>query len=221
MKNFTCKIQPSVLLILISISLTHTSSSFADILSWDANSEEDLAGYNLYYDTSSPNNGSVVDVGNVTDYSLNNLNLNEDEIYYLVLTSYDTSGNESGFSEEVSFFPDDEIPDYEDNCPNYYNPNQEDTYPSSGNGIGDACDCEGDFDCDGDVDGWDGMLFQADYGRSPIQNPCENVNSCNGDFNCDGDVDGDDADVFKEDLGRNFYNHPCPPCEMSDWCNYQ
>ena len=46
----------------------------------------------------------------------------------------------------------DGIPDHEDNCPLDYNTDQEDTYPPGGNGIGDACDCESDLDCDGDVD---------------------------------------------------------------------
>ena len=42
-----------------------------------------------------------------------------------------------------------------DNCQFVKNPNQEDTYPPEGNGIGDACDCEGDFNCDGSVDAID------------------------------------------------------------------
>ena len=33
--------------------------------------------------------------------------------------------------------------------------NQEDTYPPQGNEIGDSCECESDFDCDGDVDAGD------------------------------------------------------------------
>ena len=37
--------------------------------------------------------------------------------------------------------------------------NQEDTYPPQGNGIGDACECEGDFTCDGDVDADDVTAF--------------------------------------------------------------
>ncbi|MCK5011772.1 MAG: sulfatase-like hydrolase/transferase, partial [Deltaproteobacteria bacterium] len=45
----------------------------------------------------------------------------------------------------------DGIPDNDDNCPYVFNPNQKDTYPPGGNGIGDACDCEGDFNCDGNV----------------------------------------------------------------------
>ena len=36
---------------------------------------------------------------------------------------------------------------------------QADTYPPGGNGIGDACDCEGNFDCDVDVDGAEVTAF--------------------------------------------------------------
>jgi hypothetical protein len=53
--------------------------------------------------------------------------------------------------------------------------NQEDNYPGpDGNGLGDACECEGDFDCDGDVDGSDANLFKRDFGRSILKNPCPN-----------------------------------------------
>jgi len=50
--------------------------------------------------------------------------------------------------------------------------NQEDNYPPSGNGVGDACDCEGNFDCDGDVDGSDASKFKEDFGRSIFINQC-------------------------------------------------
>jgi hypothetical protein len=46
----------------------------------------------------------------------------------------------------------DGTPNCNDNCPNIYNPGQED---SNGNKIGDACECEGDSEPDGDVDGRD------------------------------------------------------------------
>jgi len=108
----------------------------------------------------------------------------------------------------------------EDNCPDNYNPGQEDTYPPGGNGIGDACECEGDFDCDGDVDETDAALFKADFGRNQYKNPCTNDNPCNGDFDCDGDVDWSDAEIFKSDFGRNALKNPCPPCAGGNWCVY-
>ena len=32
--------------------------------------------------------------------------------------------------------------------------------------------CEGNFDCDQDVDGTDAAVFKQDFGRSPFSNPC-------------------------------------------------
>ena len=32
--------------------------------------------------------------------------------------------------------------------------------------------CEGNFDCDGDVDGTDAAVFKSDFGRSGFNNPC-------------------------------------------------
>jgi hypothetical protein len=104
-----------------------------------------------------------------------------------------------------------------DNCPGDYNPNQEDSYPPGGNNIGDACECESDFDCDGDVDGTDAFTFTTDSGRTN----CSAQNPCNGDFDCDGDVDAEDETKFLEDFGRNQYYKPCPACIVGDWCTYQ
>ena len=76
-----------------------------------------------------------------------------------------------------------------DNCPTIANPLQEDTYPPGGNSCGDACECEGNFDCDQDQDGSDAATFKADFGRSPFFIPCTNENQCKGDFNCNGKID--------------------------------
>ena len=114
----------------------------------------------------------------------------------------------------------DGIPDSEDNCPDTGNPGQEDTYPPQGNGIGDACECESDFDCDGDVDADDVAAFLTDFGRFQFNNPCVNGNQCNGDCECDTDVDADDVEKFLEDFGRFQFNNPCPACAVGDWCVY-
>ena len=86
--------------------------------------------------------------------------------------------------------------------------NQEDTYPPDGNGIGDACDCEGDFNCDGNVDAVDVDAFLADFGRSQFFNPCSNALPCNGDFDCNLNVDAADVDKFLEDFGRSQFFNP-------------
>jgi hypothetical protein len=71
-------------------------------LTWDPNSETDLAGYEIYYGTSSGNYQWNIDVGNVTIYTLTGLN--PGMTYYIAATAYNTSGYESGYSNEVSFF---------------------------------------------------------------------------------------------------------------------
>jgi len=88
------------------------------------------------------------------------------------------------------------------------------------NGVGDACTCEADFDCDGDVDANDVTTFITEIGRSVFNNPCTNDNPCNGDFECDTDVDADDVDKFLEDFGRSPLINPCPFCAVGDWCSY-
>jgi hypothetical protein len=87
-------------------------------------------------------------------------------------------------------------------------------------GYGDACDCEGNFDCDQDCDGTDAALFKIDFGRSGFSDPCTSNETCNGDFDCDVDVDGTDAAVFKKDFGRSGFSSPCPTCTTGDWCIY-
>lgn len=106
----------------------------------------------------------------------------------------------------------------------YCSRNQEDDYPPGGKGIGDACDCEGNFNCDidTDVDGSDAFTFKSSFGRSPILNPCTRDSPCHGDFNCDHDCDGTDAARFKQDFGRSAFSNPCPACTAGvEWCQYQ
>jgi hypothetical protein len=107
-----------------------------------------------------------------------------------------------------------------DNCPGTSSPNPFDTYPPGGNACGDACDCEGNFDGDRDVDSTDAALFKRDYGRSVIYSPCTNELPCNGDFLCDKDVDSSDAALFKQDYGRSAMINPCPGCVTTPWCVY-
>ena len=114
----------------------------------------------------------------------------------------------------------DGISDDVDNCPNHYNPNQEDTYPPQGNGIGDACDCECDFDCSRTVDAEDVTNFLNDFARNEFNDPCTNDSPCNGDVDCSGSCDATDVTKLLEDFGRNQFNNPCPACEVGGWCSY-
>lgn len=69
-------------------------------VSWNPNSESDLAGYKVYYGDRSGNYPTVINVGNVTTYTVSNLQ--GGVTYYFVVTAYDNSGNESSYSLEVS-----------------------------------------------------------------------------------------------------------------------
>ena len=114
----------------------------------------------------------------------------------------------------------DGISDADDNCPDTFNPNQDDTMPPGGNDCGDACECEGNFDGNDNVDGTDASSFKNDFGRGGYNSPCTDANPCNGDFDCDDNVDGSDASIFKADFGRGGYNNPCPSCPTDPWCDY-
>ncbi|HJT22848.1 MAG TPA: hypothetical protein VJ746_20410 [Nitrospira sp.] len=66
-------------------------------------SDSDLAGYNIYVGTSSgvynyP--GSPFQIGKVNTYTINNLP--NGQTYFFALSAYDTSGNNSALSAEVS-----------------------------------------------------------------------------------------------------------------------
>src|SRR2546428_12525071 len=76
------------------------SSAAQVTLALDPNTEPDLAGYKLYYGTSSGSYQFSVDVGNVTSYTLSGLL--EGRIYYFVVTAHNLSLAESGFSNEVN-----------------------------------------------------------------------------------------------------------------------
>ena len=60
----------------------------------------DLAGYKVYYGTASGVYGTPTDAGNVTTYSLTGLT--KGTTYYVAVTAYDTSNNESVKSTEGS-----------------------------------------------------------------------------------------------------------------------
>ncbi len=69
-------------------------------LAWDPNTESDVAGYKVYYGTSSGNYEKAVDIGKTTEYLISGLT--KGQTYYISVTAYDTASNESGFSNEVT-----------------------------------------------------------------------------------------------------------------------
>jgi hypothetical protein len=74
----------------------------ADVtLSWQTSSSTNVTGYNIYYGTVSGNYTGKVMVGNVATTTISNLNCGT--TYYFSATALDSSGNESGFSNETQF----------------------------------------------------------------------------------------------------------------------
>jgi hypothetical protein len=74
----------------------------ADVtLSWDRNAEPTVVGYRVYYGTSSRSYSDVVNAGTSTTYVVTGLD--SDRKYFFTVTAYDSEGNESGFSNEVSW----------------------------------------------------------------------------------------------------------------------
>jgi len=68
-------------------------------LTWNSNTEEDLSHYVLYYGRSSGvYSSTTLDSSNTATVT----GLLDGVRYYFVITAVDTSGNESGFSDEVS-----------------------------------------------------------------------------------------------------------------------
>ena len=97
---------PLVLALLFVASLASLPSSALGAstvtLEWDANTETNLAGYNLKYGRSSGQYSSVSNVGRSTVATVPNLG---EGWYFFVVTAYDTIGLESDPSDEVPYLP--------------------------------------------------------------------------------------------------------------------
>lgn len=93
-----------VLMIILVTSLA-IARPYNIIFKWDANTESDLAGYRLYQSEISKNyTNKVADVS--SDIMTCTINTNITTKQYFALTAYDTSNNESNYSDEVFFLPD-------------------------------------------------------------------------------------------------------------------
>jgi hypothetical protein len=66
----------------------------------DGSSVTDLAGYVIYYGSTSGTYDHSIDVGNVTTYTLTGLT--PGQIYYVAATSYNTSDKQSGYTDELT-----------------------------------------------------------------------------------------------------------------------
>jgi len=71
------------------------------LLAWGANREADLAGYNVYCYSVLRDTLMVVDVGLDREFDLDVLDAGS--VYFLNVSAYDESGNESGLSESAVY----------------------------------------------------------------------------------------------------------------------
>jgi Fibronectin type III domain/Viral BACON domain len=85
--------------VLATLAITAPASGTAT-LTWNANSEADLAGYKVYMGNTSRSYSSPINVGKVTTFKV--MNLQPGKTYYFAVTAYNTSAKESGYSNEVN-----------------------------------------------------------------------------------------------------------------------
>jgi uncharacterized membrane protein len=85
----------------VSLTLSVTAANTAT-LSWNASTESDLAGYKVYQGTGSGTYGAPLTTLPKTTTSFTATGLQNGTTYFFVITSYDNSGNESAYSNEVS-----------------------------------------------------------------------------------------------------------------------
>ena len=145
------------LLFLLLFALTRDVAAANVTLAWDPNPEPNLAGYKIHYGSQSHSYTSSIDVGKQTSYTITGLA--DGQTYYFAATAYDTEGNQSDYSTEVTWasappldtdgdgISDDEETSYRTD------PNKIDT---DGDGISDGDELAfwgGDYNADFDDDG--------------------------------------------------------------------
>lgn len=98
----------SIVIAIFIVTLYAVAAFSAQILvTWDANTEPDLAGYKVYCGTASGQYGAPV---TVTTPSYTFQGATDKTTYYVAVSAIDTSGNESALSDEVSVYVPDVTP---------------------------------------------------------------------------------------------------------------
>jgi len=202
-------------------------------LSWDKNTEIDLAGYKIYFDDDQngpPYNGvayysgqnSPIDVADANNHFLRGLQ--SAHRYYVAVTAYDVVGNESSFSREIVFYntlpPDSDSDGMPDSWEIKYAEAANGLIPTADDGM---LDNDGDgltnFEeyisdnnpLDSDTDG-DGVKDSNDICPNTGPNVIVDANGCPiGDFDLDGAVGLRDL--------RDFVLHWLEvDCKDPKWC---
>jgi Fibronectin type III domain len=88
--------------LLVGGSLSQAQETASVTLAWDPPSgASGIAGYRVYYGTSSGSYPQIINVGNTTTATVSNLV--SGQTYYFVVTDYNTAGLESAPSNQASF----------------------------------------------------------------------------------------------------------------------
>jgi len=91
-----------LLLLLAVLSLLVPAAHAGEVtVAWDPNPEPEVAGYKIYYGTSSGNYTASLDAGSATSALVSGLQ--EGVTYFFSAVAYDASNNESGFSNEITY----------------------------------------------------------------------------------------------------------------------
>lgn len=89
-----------ILVLLMIIAMVHAQAYAAVVrISWNANTDSDLAGYNVYYGTATQFYSQVINAGKFTSVEIDNLK--PGQTYYMAVTAYNQCV-ESDFSDEIS-----------------------------------------------------------------------------------------------------------------------
>ena len=159
----------SLTLLLAFFTSTH---AYEVTLAWDPNTEQDLAGYRLYWGYFSEHYLWNQEVGlEVCDKTtcIYSVEL-PDNLWFFSLKAYDILGNESGFSIQVWAKPPDICLGDFDQDGNVDISDLSLLVADFGRtDLHDTLDCRTDVDKDGDVDMQDVKLIADEYGRSDCQ----------------------------------------------------
>jgi hypothetical protein len=89
-------------LLFVILSLLVPAAHAGEVtVAWDPNPEAEVAGYKIYFGTTPGSYTVSMNAGNITSMVISGLEAGM--TYYFAAVAYDSSGNESGFSNEISY----------------------------------------------------------------------------------------------------------------------
>ncbi len=90
-----------IMLLFILSMLVPVAHAGEVTVAWDQNPEPEVAGYKIYYGSRSGSYTASVIAGNITSTVISGLEAGV--TYYFAAVAYDSSGNESSFSNEIAY----------------------------------------------------------------------------------------------------------------------